>query len=215
MRWFKILLTGIIFVWLSVQVCLAASDGDLLYGFVGLDEDGSSLDSALTPGSIFDENTTRRLLFQQTSAPEWIRIPVWLAGSWKGTDAVTTYFKNFATANISETDRSYRAAGKERFGDQIDRKGDIWDCLDVGYVNVTEHDDDLSYSFVLEKLPVKVTPDCITEKLQTIVFVVDKATNKILDVSQRQTLSRWQRITDTKLRCEAAHRSFDWRGKLS
>jgi hypothetical protein len=101
------------------------------------------------------------------------------------------------------------SARQQGRGHHLDRKGEVWQQIQSGYVTKMEYENDIGYSFILKFEPVSVTDTSVSTKNRMVSIDVNKASGKITQSYQREADKR---ISDTIMRSESAHRAFDWNG---
>lgn len=212
----KSVVLALVAVFLITQPGLSQSES--LSASVELNQKLPSIDPTLSPGSTFDKDVAKQLLFEKhPKTNDWFRIPKWLAGSWESNEAVTTFSRDEKTGYIDESPRPHKSAGISDFGDQIDKVGDVWQKIRARYIAETEGDDTTTYAFMLQYEPVECKSgdmDTFTSKSLGVNINVDRESGKIVSTHQRQTLTRHTRISNSLMRSESMHRTFDWQGTL-
>ena len=200
---------------ISGLVCLSASFAstlpayaETLQGNVQLDESLPSLDKSFAPGEIFDLAVTEK----SKGTVTFYKIPTWMAGLWKSEKARTTSFLNYQGTSNVDLGEDYIARSVGRFGDILDRGGQIWNLSHVNYWSKTEYADHCGYSLVSDFAVVQFSDKTCTTSDKSLVIMVDNATGKIISTQQRETVVFHQYQSPTIYKSTSTHKSFDWKG---
>jgi len=173
-----------------------------------------SLDPVLWPGNVFDKEVAKALLKSEASTKSiWSKIPTWQAGEWESEQATTTQAVKYQNGQ-PVTDNSlgvYTAKNKVYLGHEIDKNSNIWQLYDSGYWTNTDHGDSVGYAYVKSHMPGD--SDYPDEYGESVVFEVDKLTNKIIDVQQRKTWGKYVPIEDGLMKEEDVHTVYDEHGE--
>jgi hypothetical protein len=192
------------------------SNTNALRGSLTLDikNQTAPLDPVLWPGNYFDKEVATALLKDETHISNiWKKIPTWQAGEWKTTQATNTksliYKSGFPYGTV--IGGVYTSKGEETEGKQKDKNGEIWEQYGSNYWTETDHGDTKAMSYVTLDLPGAYDyPDSYTE---SVVFTLDKASNKITAVCQKRCWSKLINVAPGIMKEEEVHTAFDESGK--
>lgn len=89
-----------------------------------------SMDEKLRKGKKFSAS-----VLEETAEPtnEWVKLPHWMAGTWRIDKETTVHRKNFRTNEVDNRPMSFQAREVFHYGMQKDRAGNVWHYIGVPY----------------------------------------------------------------------------------
>lgn len=160
-------------------------------------------------GKKFDERKFRS--HQQASSTLWWRVPDWLVGAWQNVGR---------TRQIKLTDlrtqQDYGGDSKpiiyEVIGLQKDRKGDVWTTVPTPYFTRDRIGRVMNVHRITLAEPLQNSKEQVMLRLIATTYSVDVHSNKILSVSQRESLQTYRPVENGKIIVLSSMKFYDEHG---
>ncbi len=145
----------------------------------------------------------------------WWKVPSWLAGSWKTEGKVRRLSLKEIGGERSQgfdaIDINYPDI--EVIGYQKDAEAAVWTCVPTPYIGRTVQGKNMNVSVIYSADPLTVSEKEVVIKFLARTIVVNKKDNKIVSVTQRESLQTYRPIEDGKVLVQASMRFFDENGE--
>lgn len=167
----------------------------------------------LDVGKKFDERKFRS--HHHAGSTLWWRVPDWLVGVWQNVGRT----RQISLKNL-QTEQDFGAENKpisypdeEIIGFQKDRKGDVWTTVPTPYFTRTRigHVKNLHRVMLVEAL--QTNKQQVVLRLVATTYSVDSHSDKILSISQRESLQTYRPVEDGKIIVLSSIKFFDDKGK--
>lgn len=162
-------------------------------------------------GAQFDP---RMLPAPGTESLSWWKVPEWLVGTWRTEgkikrlslkDVESSKSQGFDAIDINYPDI-------EVIGYQQDKEGSVWTCVPSPYVGRTVQTAHVNVSIIHHAKAMLVSESEVVIKFLATTFMVDRNTNRILSVTQRESLQTYKPIEKGKVLVQASMKFFDENG---
>lgn len=163
------------------------------------------------PGTVFDP---RLLPATGTGSLTWWKVPDWLVGTWRTEgkvkrlslkDAEGSLQQGFGAIDINYPDL-------EIIGYQKDRSESIWTCVPVPYVGRTIQSNFVNLSIIHNVKAELVSENEVVIRFLATTLMVDRNSNKIRTVTQRESLQTYRPIEKGKVLVQASMKFYDDNG---
>jgi hypothetical protein len=168
----------------------------------------------LKPGRHFDENSLKPI----TSADSkfWWHVPDWLVGTWRNIGTVhEVSFRNLQASEEYQAGTSHPIAYQELevIGLQSDRNGGVWTCVPTPYMSKDRIGTTLNVNLIDYVEPMSVKDDEVVLRLVATTLMVDLQTERIISVTQRESMQTYRPVQGGKILILASQRFFDDNGQ--
>ncbi len=192
------------------RICLLLCIASLLV--VGLPGDAETLKGGvafhrvgplLLEGSAFTPDS----LPQQQTLKTWYQIPDWIAGTWQR-EVETSFLPLPLLGHYRLQSRLTRS-----WGQQVDRRGHIWQANETAAVNTVEGLGATTYMIATINEPLSISTDAVTMRCVSTNIKVDNETSRIVKTFQQESIQTFKPSKHNILVCREKIRVFDQDGK--
>lgn len=163
------------------------------------------------PGTVFDP---RLLPATGTGSLTWWKVPEWLVGTWRTEGKVKRLSLKDAEGSVQQgfgaVDINY--PDLEIIGYQKDRTESVWTCVPVPYVGRTIQSNFVNLSIIHNVKAEIVSENEVVIRFLATTLMVDRNTNKIRSVTQRESLQTYRPIDRAKVLVQASMKFYDDNG---
>ena len=173
-----------------------------------------AIDPTLTPGATFDKGIATTIL-KSPDDNEWIQIPKWMAGEWKGQDTIMTYYRDVVSGEEDFENHPFQLQRNsvEHWG-CVPSKDGWWEFADRSYWSDNSLATESGYCFIQKFSPVRSGADEVTATYLAITFDVDPESKQIQNVHQQESIQVYKRLSDNLMRLSGSFSTYDADGKL-
>lgn len=182
----------------------------LLKGGVEHFEKMEPVPSYLKGGAKFDARELRKL----TPNNYWFKIPSWLAGEWKEGEFHITTRANLKTGSLSPPFTTHSAEIVHRWGVQVDRSGQIWDCRQCPFnQKVVNSDGKLQGYALTTTYSASIEPDNPFRIHRVFTLTnIDQAGDRVSSSWQHDQIQTYSPQDRDTIRFESSTKVFDENG---
>jgi hypothetical protein len=160
---------------------------------------GADFDSSLLPTN-------------ESCEGNWWRVPNWLAGKWhkNGKLKVLSFIDVQTKAPVPTKKRIHvNYPDNEVLGHQTDTSGQVWTFVPLPCVGRTYSGDQINVNIYHSFDLVDEKQDSITVRLFLVTLIVNKDSNKVISVCQRESLQTWTALDDDTVSILDSTKFFD------
>jgi len=143
----------------------------------------------------------------------WFPIPDWLAGTWRQERQTAVFQHDIRTGRRSNKPETVIARAQERWGEQEDRQGRIWQFVHTGQLTHVVGEKLINYGFVRAVEPLTVSQRQVDVRVELQSFLVEKAGGKILASRQAEEIVSYRPRAHGLIRVSGTRRLFDQAGR--
>lgn len=171
------------------------------------------LPPTMAKGSLFSPKELQALFAGNTNQG-WARVPSWLAGYWKKTEAKTYFNRNFQTGEKDTTEHVLTPDDHITvYGAQKDSGGTIWHYQPLGIVDRRDVGPAIYYSMQDGWQLDESTENLVTISSNVILVVVDKATGRIVSALRSSSYDTFTPLSEGKVKHDSIQRYFSNTGE--
>jgi len=168
------------------------------------------LDHRLDSGKPFD----KRIVGPSPVQPIWIKIPPWLAGTWRTVSETRIWSRNEKTGKIDRTELTHDVGGLDVFGKQMDSEGAIWDLVPAYKLNIMRAEGKVVLRHTRAFKVVSVEPSAVTFEDRAIQLTLDPPGKTILGASQELATYVYRPLSGQRLEVTRTVSVYTPAGKL-
>lgn len=171
------------------------------------------LGAIATIGGLRGEVATPQTKIQsEAKASEWLPVPQWLAGTWRGKLQTYTTVRDLRTGERTVEEPIAQLNAQQRIiGMQQDERGQIWH-----YVNTrarkSQTDNYIDYKNVLRRIVIAETDGVIRIRTLATIRRICKATNQCIEAFEQEITSTYVLLKDGLIKVELVIKDFDATG---
>ncbi len=177
----------------------------LLTGEVKHADSLPALKSEFLIGSEYDEAKVEK----PPATKDWYQVPRWLAGKW---ESIVQYEVNVDADGKRHRGWAIPSHGVADYGKQADNSSAVWDFVEVPTKVKSETATSINYDLTTKQTILKNQPDLLVIKDVFSRRKVDKASGKILQVSQMEQISSIAPHGKNEIELLGSLKEFDAKG---